>query len=84
VLTYFKIKGLATDSTHTEDVAELLKFEGTKYDSALPAPDREAANLLRRAVTLGPQAYIKREEGATPTRGRQQQGGLKTRSCSTS
>ena len=56
---YFKIMGLATDSTHTDDVAALLKFEGTKYDTSLSGDDRAAADLLRRVITRGPQVYLK-------------------------
>ena len=69
---YFKIEGLATDSTHADDVANLLKFEGTKYDTSLSGDDRAAADLLRRAVTRGPQEYLKpapqREAAATAPR----------------
>ena len=56
---YFKIMGFATDSTHVDDVADLLKFEGTKYDTSLSGDDRTAADLLRRAITRGPQEYLK-------------------------
>jgi hypothetical protein len=56
---YFKIMGLATQATHAEDVAALLKFEGTKYDLHLSGEDRLAADLLRRAVTRGPSVYLK-------------------------
>ena len=56
---YFKIMGLATDSTHADDVALLLKFEGTKYDTSLSGDDRAAADLLRRVITRGPQVYLK-------------------------
>ena len=69
-LTYFSIKGLTTDATRADDVSQLLKFDGSKYDLHLPTADREAADLLRRSVTRGPPVYLKRE-GATPTRGRQ-------------
>ena len=69
---FFKIKGFATESTRADDVAAFLKFEGTKYDKHLAPADREAADLLRRAVTRGPDVYVKPREapGASPTRHR--------------
>ena len=69
---FFKIKGFATESTRADDVAEFLKFGGTKYDKHLAPADREAADLLRRAITCGPDVYVKHCDapGASPTRRR--------------
>ena len=64
---FFKIMGFATDSTHADDVADLLKFEGTKYDTSLSGDDRAAADLLRRAVTRGPQEYLVRSKDTGPS-----------------
>ena len=68
---FFKIAGLATESTHAEDVAALLTFDGGKYANSLSGDDRVAADLLRRAVTQGPAVYLKPapgREGASPAR----------------
>eukprot|EP00966_Prymnesium_polylepis_P219765 5083517-Prymnesium_polylepis.1 len=48
-LEYFKLHNFVTEASHAEDVAQLLKWDGSKYDKHLPHPDRAAADLIRRS-----------------------------------
>ena len=69
-IEFYSVEGLATDAALIDDICEFLKFDGTKYDLHLAPTDRAAADLIRRAVTQGPRAYLKRADAAprTPTR----------------